>query len=229
MRVLIAEDEVGIARALKVLLEKNNFSVDTVFNGKDAFDFIISTAYDAIVLDIMMPGMNGLDVLKGIRDRGVKTPVMLLTAKGEVNDRVAGLECGADDYLPKPFATSEFVARVRALTRRSESYTHNILSLGKTTLDCSRYTLSCGEERVTLSNKEYQLMELLMRTPHRVFSSEYIMELVWGYDAETEIDVIWTYISFLRKKLKQLDADIEIRTIRGAGYALEERGGGKAC
>lgn len=224
MRILIAEDEAGIAKALKVILEKNKFSADVVYNGTDALDYITNSSYDAVVLDIMMPGMNGLEVLTRARAMGIKTPVMLLTAKGEVDDRVAGLECGADDYLPKPFATSEFVARVRALTRRSDNYTHSVLALGNTQLDCSRYTLSCGGETVTLSNKEYQLMELFMRNPRRVFSSEHVMELIWGYDAEAEIDVIWTYISFLRKKLRQIGANIEIKTIRGAGYALEEQG-----
>lgn len=224
MRILIAEDEAGIAKALKVILEKNKFSADVVYNGTDAMDYITNSSYDAVVLDIMMPGMNGLEVLTRARAMGIKTPVMLLTAKGEVDDRVAGLECGADDYLPKPFATSEFVARVRALTRRSDNYAHSVLALGNTQLDCSRYTLSCGGETVTLSNKEYQLMELFMRNPRRVFSSEHVMELIWGYDAEAEIDVIWTYISFLRKKLRQISANIEIKTIRGAGYALEEQG-----
>lgn len=223
MRILIAEDEAGIAKALKVILEKNKFSADVVYNGTDALDYITNSSYDAVVLDIMMPGMNGLEVLTRARAMGIKTPVMLLTAKSEVDDRVAGLECGADDYLPKPFATSEFVARVRALTRRSNNYVHSVLSLGNTQFNCSRYTLSRGGETVVLSNKEYQLMELFMRNPRRVFSSEHVMELIWGYDAEAEIDVIWTYISFLRKKLRQIGANIEIKTIRGAGYALEEK------
>lgn len=223
MRILIADDEQGIAKALKVILEKNKFAVDAVFNGTDALDYIMSTPYDAIVLDIMMPGLDGLTVLKRAREAGVKTPVMLLTAKSETSDRVAGLECGADDYLPKPFATAEFVARVRALTRRSESYTHSVITVGVTQLDSGRYELRCGDKSAALSNKEYQLMELFMRSPRRVFSTEHIMELIWGFDAEAETDVIWTYISFLRKKLRQIDSDAEIKTIRGAGYALDTR------
>ena len=223
MRILIADDEQGIAKALKVILEKNKFAVDAVFNGTDALDYIMSTPYDAIVLDIMMPGLDGLTVLKRAREAGVKTPVMLLTAKSEISDRVAGLECGADDYLPKPFATAEFVARVRALTRRSESYTHSVITFGSTQLDSGRYELRCGDKSAALSNKEYQLMELFMRSPRRVFSTEHIMELIWGFDAEAETDVIWTYISFLRKKLRQIDSDAEIKTIRGAGYALDTR------
>lgn len=223
MRILIADDEQGIAKALKVILEKNKFAVDAVFSGTDALDYIMSTPYDAIVLDIMMPGLDGLTVLKRAREAGVKTPVMLLTAKSEISDRVAGLECGADDYLPKPFATAEFVARVRALTRRSESYTHSVITVGSTQLDSGRYELRCGDKSAALSNKEYQLMELFMRSPRRVFSTEHIMELIWGFDAEAETDVIWTYISFLRKKLRQIDSDAEIKTIRGAGYALDTR------
>ena len=223
MRILIADDEQGIAKALKVILEKNKFAVDAVFNGTDALDSIMSTPYDAIVLDIMMPGLDGLTVLKRAREAGIKTPVMLLTAKSEISDRVAGLECGADDYLPKPFATAEFVARVRALTRRSESYTHSVITVGVTQLDSGRYELRCGDKSAALSNKEYQLMELFMRSPRRVFSTEHIMELIWGFDAEAETDVIWTYISFLRKKLRQIDSDAEIKTIRGAGYALDTR------
>ena len=223
MRILIADDEQGIAKALKVILEKNKFAVDAVFNGMDALDYIMSTPYDAIVLDIMMPGLDGLTVLKRAREAGVKTPVMLLTAKSEISDRVAGLECGADDYLPKPFATAEFVARVRALTRRSESYTHSVITVGATQLDSGRYELRYGDKSAALSNKEYQLMELFMRSPRRVFSTEHIMELIWGFDAEAETDVIWTYISFLRKKLRQIDSDAEIKTIRGAGYALDTR------
>ena len=221
MRILIADDEQSIAKALKVILEKNKFAVDAVFNGTDALDYIMSTPYDAIVLDIMMPGLDGLTVLSRAREAGIKTPVMLLTAKSEIADRVAGLECGADDYLPKPFATAEFVARVRALTRRSESYTHSVITVGSTQLDSGRYELRCGDKSVTLSNKEYQLMELFMRSPRRVFSTEHIMELIWGFDAEAETDVIWTYISFLRKKLRQIGSDTEIKTIRGAGYALD--------
>lgn len=225
MRILIADDEVSITKALKVILEKNKFTVDAVYNGTDALDYIMSGGYDAIVLDIMMPGLDGLEVLRRARAGGVTTPVMLLTAKSEVSDRVAGLDCGADDYLPKPFATSELVARVRALTRRSETYTHSVLSVGETKLDSGRYELICGEAHVGLSNREFQLIELFMRNPGQVFSSERIMELIWGYDAEAETDVVWTYISFLRKKLREIGSDAEIKTIRGAGYALEGRAG----
>lgn len=222
MRILIAEDETTIARALKVLLEKNKFSVDAVSNGTDALDYIRSSAYDALVLDIMMPGMDGVAVLKTARAEGVTTPALFLTAKAEIADRVAGLDAGADDYLPKPFAASELLARVRALVRRSSAYTPPELTFGGTTLDCGQYLLKTAHGEVRLNNKEYQLAELFWRYPRRVFSSEHLMERVWGLESDSEMDVVWTYIGFLRKKLKQLSADAEIRTIRGAGYALEE-------
>lgn len=222
MRVLIAEDEISIAKALKVMLEKNKYTVDIVHNGLDALEYIRSVPYDALVLDIMMPGLDGLSLLRQARAEGVSTPALFLTAKSEVEDRVAGLDAGADDYLPKPFAASEFLARVRALTRRSSVYTPADLCFGSVRLDCQSYTLCgpAGAER--LNNKEFQLMELFLRNPRHVFSSEHIMQRIWGLDAEAEIDVVWTYIGFLRKKLKLLGADVEIRTIRGAGYALEE-------
>ena len=222
MRILIAEDEVTIARALKVMLEKNKYAVDMVHNGNDALDYIQATTYDALVLDIMMPGKDGIEVLKAARGSGNTTPALFLTAKAEVADRVAGLDAGADDYLPKPFAASEFLARVRALTRRSSSYASSMLSFGNVTLDCSQYLVKTALGEARLNNKEYQLMELFFRHPRQVFSSEHLMEKVWGLDSEAEMDVVGTYIGFLRRKLKQIGAEIEIRTIRGAGYALEE-------
>ena len=222
MRILIAEDEVTIAKALKVMLEKNKYAVDVVYNGKDALDYIRAASYDALVLDIMMPGMDGLTVLREARALGIATPALFLTAKAEIEDRVTGLDAGADDYLPKPFDASEFLARVRALTRRSGAYTPSRLTLGNTSLDCGTYQLLTPFGETRLGNKEYQLMELFFRHPRQVFSSEHLMEKVWGLDSEADMDVVWTYIGFLRRKLKQVGSDIEIRTIRGAGYALEE-------
>lgn len=222
MRILIAEDEVSIARALRVMLEKNKYAVDVVHNGDDALDYIAAGSYDALVLDIMMPGKDGIEVLKTARAEGCTTPALFLTARAEIADRVAGLDAGADDYLPKPFAADEFLARVRALVRRSASYAPSALSVGGTTLDCGRYTLKASAGEVRLNNKEYQLAELFMRHPHHIFSSEHLMEKIWGLDSEAETDVVWTYIGFLRRKLRQIGADVEIRTIRGAGYALEE-------
>lgn len=222
MRILVAEDEVTIAKALKVMLEKNKYSVDLVHNGLDALDYLTSTPYDALVLDIMMPGMDGLSVLSAARAQGVHTPALFLTAKSEIEDRVAGLDAGADDYLPKPFAPAEFLARVRALTRRSESYAAAVLTVGDTALDCGQYTLSAPGGSLRLNNREFQLLELFFRHPRQVFSSEHLMDKIWGLDSEAGIDVVWTYIGFLRKKLKQVGAGVELRTIRGAGYALEE-------
>lgn len=221
MRILIAEDEISIAKALKLVLEKNKYAVDMVHNGTDAYNYITSVKYDAAVLDIMMPGMDGLEVLKKARAKGVTVPVLFLTAKSEVEDRVEGLEAGADDYLPKPFAVTEFLARVKALTRRSEAYTPSVMTFGNLSLDVGGYTLSAGKT-VRLNNKEFQLMELFMHYPRKVFSTELLMERIWGLDAEAEIDVVWTYIGFLRKKLREIGSSAEIRTVRGAGYSLEE-------
>lgn len=222
MRVLIAEDEAGIAKALKVLLERSCFSVDMVFDGISAWDALRCTAYDVIVLDIMMPGMDGLSVLKKLREAGITTPVLLLTAKAEVEDRVSGLDAGADDYLPKPFASGELVARVKALSRRSRHYADPVRTLGNMALDCNSYEIAVGEKRIRLSNKEYQLMELFMRHPHSIFSTQHLMDVIWGEDSESGVDVVWTHIGFLRKKLRQSGASVEIRTARGAGYSLEE-------
>ena len=222
MRVLIAEDERELAKALKFLLEKNKFSVDTVRDGAEALERFYSAVYDVVVLDIMMPKMDGMEVLARIRRGGFGVPVLMLTARAEIEDRVAGLEAGADDYLPKPFASREFIARVKALSRRSGRYADRLLCFGDARLDCNRYELTCGTEAVRLNNKEFQLAELFMGHPRFVFSTNHLMDRIWGQDSEAEIDVVWTYVGFLRRKLKQIGAHIEIRTVRGAGYSLEE-------
>ena len=221
MRVLIAEDEVATAKAIKLLLEKAKFSVDIVHNGIDAWDYARTGQYEVIVLDIMMPGMSGLDVLSRIRSTGMTTPVLMLTAKAEVEDRVVGLESGADDYLPKPFATRELIARVKALGRRSENYSDTTKKLGNLELDSNRYEMRVGDQSVNLTNKEYQLIELFITHPGYVFSTDHLMDKIWGYETGSEIDVVWTHIGFVRKKLRTLSANVEIKTIRGAGYALE--------
>ncbi|MCR5089231.1 MAG: response regulator transcription factor [Oscillospiraceae bacterium] len=222
MRILIAEDEVGLARGLKYLLEKNNFTVDTVHNGNDAIDFFHASSYDAVVLDIMMPGRDGLSVLSELRREGETVPIMMLSAKSEVEDRVAGLESGADDYLPKPFATQEFLARVKALARRNSGYTDTVLTFGNTSLNSSRYELSCGDKTVRLNNKEFQILELFFRYPQHVLSTDYIMDKLWNLDSDVGTEVVWTYISTVRRKMKTMQSDVEIRTIRGAGYSLEK-------
>ena len=222
MRVLIAEDEEELAKGLKFLLEKNKFTVDIVCDGAEALVYLGCADYDVVVLDIMMPKVNGLDVLKQIRKTGSGVPILMLTAKAEIEDRVAGLEAGADDYLPKPFASKEFIARVKALSRRNAGYTDLCISFGKVQLDCNRYELRCETRMVRLNNKEFQLMELFMRNPHLVFSTAHLMDKIWGQDSEADMNVVWTYVGFIRRKLKQIGADIEIRTVRGAGYSLEE-------
>ena len=221
MRILIAEDEVATAKALKLLMEKAMYSVDIVHNGDDAWDYIQEGSYEVIVLDIMMPGKSGLEVLSLIRQNGIRTPVLLLTSKAEIEDRVAGLEAGADDYLPKPFATSELIARVKALGRRSENYNDSVQSIGNIILDSNKYEISVGKKSINLTNKEFQLIELFIVHPGQVFSTEHLMEKIWGYDTESDVDVVWTTIGYVRKKLRQIKANVEIKTMRGIGYALE--------
>lgn len=221
MRLLIAEDEAEMSRALCAVLKHNNYSVDAVDNGLDALDWGCSENYDGIILDIMMPGMNGLDVLRSLRQRGISTPVLLLTARGELDDKITGLDAGADDYLPKPFAMGELLARIRAMTRRRDSFTPDRLSYGDLTLDRGGFELCCGESRVRLGNREFQMMELLMEGAGRVIPTETFMERIWGYDTEAEISVVWVYISYLRKKLASLGSGCEIRATRGVGYSLD--------
>ena len=221
MRVLIAEDEIGIARGLKALLEKSCFAADIVLNGNDALEHALRGVYDVAVLDIMMPGLDGLSVVHRIRRKGLTLPVLLLTAKSDISDRVNGLNAGADDYLPKPFAPAELVARVNALSRRGTVYSDRLLRAGNTSLDGSRYLLTGPNDQTRLGNKEFQLAELFMSHPGFVFSAEHIMDRIWPQDSETAPDVVWTYIGFVRKKLRQVGSDLEIRTIRGVGYRLE--------
>ena len=222
MRSLIAEDEVTIARVLKVMLEKNKYAVDMVHNGSDALDYIQAVGYDALVLDIMMPGKDGIEVLKAARAEGNTTPTLFLTAKAEVADRVVGLDAGADDYLPKPFAANEFLARVRALTRRSNTYASFALSFGNVTLDCCQYLLKTAFEEVRLNNKEFQLTELFLRHPRQVFSSEHMMEKVWGLDSEAEMDVVWGRTSASCGGSSARSARI-LRSGRSAGRAMHWR------
>lgn len=222
MRILIAEDEVSIAKAVKLLLERNKFTVDMVHNGRDALDYMLSSEYDGAVLDIMMPGMDGIEALRQARRRGVGTPVLFLSAKGEVEDRITGLDAGADDYLPKPFSAGELLARVKALTRRSGGCPSCSVTRGNTTLDTGSYTLS-AEKTAALNNKEFQLTELFFKNPGKLFSTEALMDRVWDQDDSGGIDTVWTYIGFLRRKLREIGSDVNIKTIRGAGYVLEAR------
>lgn len=222
MRILLAEDERELSNALVTILKRGNYSVDAVYDGADALDYGLSENYDVIILDIMMPKMNGLDALKRLRESGVTTPVLMLTAKAEISDRITGLDTGADDYLTKPFAMGELLARVRAMTRRKSEFMPNVLTYGNISLDKSTFELSCGGSSLRLGNKEFQMMEMLLQSPGRLISTEQFMERIWGYDAEAEINVVWVYISYLRKKLSALNANVEIRATRGVGYTLFE-------
>ena len=221
MRLLIAEDEPDLAEALAAFFEKNQFSVDTVGNGLSAYEYGASGAYDAIILDIMMPRLNGVEVLRRLREEGIHTPVMMLTAKGQKDDRITGFNAGEDDYLPKPFEPDELICRVRAMLRRGGEYQPTVLHVGDLSLDAGSGLLCCGTESVRLSGREFQVMELFMRHPKIVFSADRIMESVWGWDSDAEINVVWVHISNLRKKLKAIGSGVAIRANRGLGYVLE--------
>ena len=222
MRILLAEDEKELSNALVAILKHNNYSVDAVYDGADALDYGMTENYDIIILDIMMPKKNGLEVLDKLRAQGVHTPILLLTAKSEIEDRIRGLDKGADDYLTKPFAMGELMARVRAMTRRKSEFTPNLIELGNIQLNKDNYELSNNKATLRLSNKEFQMLEMMMSNPKRLISTDQFMERIWGYDAETEINVVWVYISYLRKKLESLEANVKIKAVRGVGYTLEE-------
>lgn len=223
MRLLLCEDEKALSDALVAILRHNNYSVDAVYNGTDAVEYIKSGIYDGVVLDIMMPGLDGIGVLRSVRAAGVETPIMILTAKGDVEDKIMGLDSGADDYLTKPFDAGELLARIRAMTRRKSALCDNILTLGDIRLDRLSFELIGSKGRVSLTAKEYQIMEILMQNKGRLISAELLMEKIWGYDSDTDINVVWTYISYLRKKLGALGSTVTIRAVRGIGYLIEEK------
>lgn len=221
MRLLLAEDERSLSRALVTILEKNNYTVDTVYNGEDALEYLQTGSYDAAILDIMMPKMDGITVLKRLRTQGNPVPIIMLTAKAEIDDKVLGLDSGANDYLTKPFDTKELLARIRAMTR-SQKAADSRLTFGNVTLNRATFEISSPTGTFRLANKEFQMMEMLMSNPQQLISTERFMEKIWGYDSDTEINVVWVYISYLRKKLTALGADIQIKAIRNAGYSLEK-------
>ena len=212
MRILFAEDDRDIAKAVQTLLERSGYSVDVVFNGQDALDYIETGEYDGVILDWMMPKLSGIEVLKKMRSQGIATPALMLTA---------GLDTGADDYLPKPFAASELLARVRAMLRRKEDFKHDVIKFSDIELDKSAMSIKCGAKRVRLNNKAFQLMEMLIEHKGAVLSINQIMERIWGWDSDSEINVVWVNISFLRKKLTELGAHAQIKAVRGVGYTLE--------
>ncbi len=222
MKLLIAEDDQRLLKSLTHILEGQNYTVDGVANGIDALHYAESGQYDGIVLDIMMPGMDGVEVLKRLRQRGCMTPCMFLTAKSEISQRVEGLDAGADDYLPKPFDTREFVARVRAMTRRRGDLVPEVSTFGELVLNKSTYELWYRDQRCPLSGKEYRIIELLMDHPGYVVTVDNLILKVWGWEKEVDMSVIWVHVSNLRKKVVSMGAPVEIRFVRGAGYKLEE-------
>ncbi len=222
MRLLLAEDEKALSNALVTILKHNNYSVDAVYNGRDALDYLLNGNYDGAILDIMMPKMDGISVLKAFRAQNKNLPVLLLTAKTETDDKVLGLDSGADDYLGKPFDTKELLARIRAMLRRKSGEAVNTLNFTDIVLDRSTFELSSPRGSFRLGNKEFQMLEMLMLNSGKVISAEQFMERIWGYDTDTDMTVVWTYISYLRKKLSALSDNAQIKAIRNVGYTLEK-------
>lgn len=221
MKILIVEDEIELADTLAEILKRNRYSVDCVYQGDDGLDFALTGIYDCILLDIMLPVMDGISILKELRKNKINTPVMLLTARSEIDDKINGLDCGADDYLTKPFITSELLARIRSLTRRKGEYISDDFIFGNLHLNKKNYSLSYEQNSVQLSLKEYQIMEMLIANPRQIIPKERFIEKIWGYESDIEYNNIEVYISFLRKKISSIRADVKIRTARGIGYALE--------
>ena len=221
MRILLAEDERSFSRAIAMILEKNNYSVDAVYDGEEVLNYIQAGNYDALILDAVMPNRDGISALRELRSSGCTVPVLILSAKAEVDDKVLGLDSGANDYLTKPFAIKELLARIRAMARSVEGQTDSKMRFGNLVLDLATYELLGKDGSFKLANKEFRMMEMLMRNPGNLISTERFMEKIWGYDSETEINVVWVYISYLRKKLQKIGADVEIRTHRNSGYSLE--------
>lgn len=222
MRILLAEDEKALSKALTVILERNNYMVDAVYDGQSALDYLECTDYDGIILDIMMPKVDGITVLKKLRERANMVPVLILSAKAEIDDKVLGLDSGANDYLTKPFNSQELLARIRAMTRSMGTNAGSLLKAGNISLDRATFELKGPNGTYRLANKEYQMLEMLMCNPQQLISTERFLEKIWGYDSEAEINVVWVYISYLRKKLTAIKANVQIKAIRNAGYILEE-------
>ncbi len=221
MRILIAEDDSRLLKSLLHIFRLHHFAVDGVDNGTDALEYATQGAYDALVLDIMMPGMDGIAVLRALRSQGISTPALFLSARGEIAQRVEGLDAGADDYLSKPFATDELLARVRAMLRRRHTFQPDLVTFGGVSLNRATYELNCGGSTTPLSGKEFQLLEVLLSNPRMVLSTEQLITKIWGFE-DVDSSVVWVHISNLRKKLTALGAPVRIRFVRGAGYVLEE-------
>ena len=222
MKLLLVEDEKQLSEALQQILIKNKYSVDAVYSGDEGLDYALSDVYDVIILDIMLPKLNGIEILKMIRKRKISTPVILLTAKGSVEDRILGLDSGADDYLPKPFSPDELLARLRALTRRNGDFINeNILEFSDIKLNLSTYDMEVNDNSITLTQKEFEILKYFMQRPKLVVSKDDLITKLWGFDSDVEHNNIEVYISFLRKKLAYVESDVKITTIRRVGYRLE--------
>lgn len=221
MRLLFAEDEKSLSKAVTAILKNNNFSVDTVFDGQEALDYLDTENYDGVILDVMMPKVDGFTVLKKMRAAGNKTPVLMLTAKSDIEYRVLGLDSGANDYLTKPFAMQELLARIRAMTRSASTQSDSKMTIGNITLDSVSYELIGPGGNFKLSNKEYQMLEMLLKNPRKVISADLFMDRIWGFDSDSELNVVWVYISYLRKKLSSIQSNVQIKAKRGVGYYLE--------
>ena len=221
MKLLLAEDEKELSKALKAILESNRYSVDAVYDGEDAIYYMENSEYDAVILDIMMPKVDGITALKTVREKGIDVPIIMLTAKSEVDDKVLGLDSSANDYLTKPFSAKELLARLRVLTREKSVSNTSIITVGNVSLDTTTFEMYSPNGKFRLTNKEYQMMEIFMRNPKNIVSTEQLIEKVWGYDSDMENNVVWVYISYLRKKLISLNANIIIKANRNLGYSLE--------
>lgn len=221
MRLLLVEDEKSLSKAVAAILVKNHYSVDAVYDGLEALEYLEAGNYDGMILDVMLPKLDGFEVLKSVRKSGNHIPIIMLTAKSEVDDKVLGLDYGANDYLTKPFATKELLARIRAMTRNQNVQAGSVIQIGNLKLDQNTFELSSPTGSFQLANKEFQMMEMLMLNPKQVVSTERFMEKIWGYDNEAEMNVVWVYISYLRKKLTALHADVKIKVSRNVGYSLE--------
>ena len=222
MRILIAEDDPRLLKSLVHIFELNHYAVDGVDNGTDAYAYASSDEYDGLVFDIMMPGMDGVTLLKKLRSDGVTTPVLFLSARTEIEQRIEGLDAGADDYLPKPFSMGELLARVRAMLRRKDNFTPDMLTFGRLSLNRSTYELVCGERTQALSGKEFQLMEMLMRNSSAILTAEQMITHIWGWYTTVDTSVVWVHISNIRKKLEALSVPVAIKFVRNAGYILEK-------
>ena len=221
MRILLAEDEKSMSKALVAILSKNNYAVDAVFDGEEALSYLLTGDYDCAILDVMMPKMDGFEVLRQVRAKGMTLPVMMLTAKSQIDDKVEGLDLGANDYLTKPFESRELLARLRAITRAITPAADNTLKYGNVTLNRANFEMSTDEGSVKLAAKEFQMMEYLMANPGTLISTDRFMDKVWGLDSEADISVVWTNLSYLRRKLTQIKANVKIKATRNAGYSLE--------